>query len=89
MTEDALLWLSRGDLKGETESEKMAAQDRELKTEGHATKILKTETDNNCKLCQQYDYRIISGCPGLAKEQRAERYDRVCAKLHISICHKI
>ena len=89
VAEDALLWLSKGDLKGETENEIIAAQDRELKPKCHLTKILKTETDNNCKLCQQCDYHIISACPGLAKEQHAEIYDRVCVKLHISVCHKI
>jgi hypothetical protein len=40
---DRLLWLSRGDLKGETESEITAAQDRELQTKYHATVILQTD----------------------------------------------
>jgi len=38
---DIFLWLLRGDLKGETESEIMAAQ-----TKYHVTKILQTETDS-------------------------------------------
>jgi len=38
--EDTFLWLSRGDLKGETESEIIVAQDRTLQTKYHATKIL-------------------------------------------------
>jgi len=38
---DTSLWLLRGDLKGETESEIMAAQ-----TKYHVTKILQTETDS-------------------------------------------
>jgi hypothetical protein len=50
VAEDTLLWLSKGDLKGKIESEIIAAQDREIKTKFHTTKILKTETDNNCKL---------------------------------------
>jgi len=33
VAEDALLWLSKGDLKGETESEIIAAQDRKLKNQ--------------------------------------------------------
>ena len=40
--EDMLLCLLRGDLKGETESEIMAAQDQVLQTKYHATKILQT-----------------------------------------------
>jgi hypothetical protein len=42
--EDMLLWLSRGDFKGETEREIMAAQDQALQTKCHATKILKTDS---------------------------------------------
>jgi hypothetical protein len=38
-----LSWLLRGDLKVETESEIIAAQDQALQTKYHAAKILKTE----------------------------------------------
>jgi hypothetical protein len=48
--EDMLLWLSSGDLKGETESEILAAQDQALQTKHHATKILNTEADSKCRL---------------------------------------
>jgi hypothetical protein len=66
------LWQSRGDLKGKTGSEIMAAQDQALRTKYHATKILQTETDNKCGFCKQFDgtmEHIISACPILAKEQ--------------------
>jgi hypothetical protein len=66
-----LLWLLRGDVKAENESEITAAQDLVLQTNYHATGILKTETDSKCRLCQQYKKtvdRIISACPILAKE---------------------
>jgi hypothetical protein len=48
--EDTVLWLLRGDLKWETGSEIMAAQDQVLQTEYHATKILQTEMDSKCRL---------------------------------------
>jgi len=48
--EDTLLWLLRGDLKGETGSEIMATQDQALQTEYHATKILQTDIDSKCRL---------------------------------------
>jgi len=51
--EDAFIWLMRGDLKGETESEITRAQGQALQTKYHATKILQTETDNKCRLCKQ------------------------------------
>ena len=79
--EDTFFWLSKGDLKAETESEIVAAQDQVLQTKYYVTKILNTESDSKCRLCQQFDEaidHIISACPILAKEQYIKRYDRVC-----------
>jgi hypothetical protein len=45
--EDTFLWLPKGDLEVETESEIKAAQDHALNTKYCATKILHTETDSN------------------------------------------
>jgi len=87
--EDMFLWLSKGDLKAETESEIVAAQDQALQTKYYATKILDTETDSKCRLCQQFDEtidHIISACLILAKQQYIKRHDRVCAQLHFNIC---
>ena len=70
--EDTFLWLSKGDLNAKTESEIAAVQDQALHTKYYATKILSTETDSKCRLCQQFDEtidHIISACPILAKEQ--------------------
>jgi len=70
--EDTFLWLSKGDLKAETESEIVAAQDQALRTKYYATKTLNTDTESKCRLCQQFDERIdhiISACPILGKEQ--------------------
>jgi len=75
--EDMFLWLSKGDLKAETESEIVTAQDQALQTKYCATKILNTETDSKCRLCQQLEEtidHILSACPILAKEQ----YCSVC-----------
>jgi len=87
--EDTFLWLSKGDLKAETESEIVAAQDQGLQTKYYATKILNTETDSKCRLCQQFDETIdhtISACLILVKEQYIKRHDRVCAQLYFNIC---
>jgi hypothetical protein len=40
---DTFLWLSKGDLKAETVSEIVAAQDQALNTKYYATKILHTQ----------------------------------------------
>jgi hypothetical protein len=69
--EDTFLWLLKGDLRGETGSE-ITAQDQALRTKCHATKILQTETDSKCRLCQPFDEtveHIIPTCPIVAKEQ--------------------
>jgi hypothetical protein len=70
--EDTFLWLSKGGLKAETESEIVAAQDEALNTKYHDTKIVNRETDSKCRLCQPFNGtidHIISACPILAKEQ--------------------
>jgi phospholipid N-methyltransferase len=63
-----------------------------LNTKYYATKILNTETDSKCRLCQQFDEtidHIISACPILAKEQYVKRLDKVSAQLHFNICNEI
>jgi hypothetical protein len=82
--EDTFLWLLRGDLKVETESEIIAAKDLALQIKYHAMKILQTEADSKCRLCQQFDKtidHITSVFPILATEQYTKRHDRVCAQL--------
>jgi len=48
----------------------VVAQDQALQTKYYASKILSTETDSKCRLCQQFDEtidHIISACPILQK----------------------
>jgi len=89
--EDTLLWLSKGDLEAENESEIVEAQDQALQRKYYATKILDTETDSKRRLCLQFDEtldHIITACPILAKEQYIKRHDRVCEQIHFNICRK-
>jgi hypothetical protein len=86
--EDTFLWLSKGGLKAETESEILAAQDRALITKCYDIKVLHTERDSKCRLCQQLDEtinHIISTCPILAKEQYSKRHDRLSAQINFNI----
>ncbi len=67
--EDTFLWLCRGDLTGQTESEIIVAQERSLQTKYYVTKILQTETYSKCRLCKQFDEtveHIISACTIMA-----------------------
>jgi hypothetical protein len=63
------LWLSKGDLKAETESEIMAAQAQALQTKYNVIKILQTAKDSKCRLCHQLEGTagIVSACPVLTK----------------------
>ena len=86
------LWVLRGELKAEAESEIMVAQGQALQTKYHATRILHTETDSKCRLSRQFGetiYHIISACPILVKEQYIKIHDRVFAQLHFNICKEI
>ena len=80
--EDMFLWLSRGNLKGQTTS------DQALQTKYHATKILPTEADNKCRLCQQFHEtvpRIMSVWPVMAIEQYMKGQDSVSAELDFNM----
>ena len=87
--EDTFLWLSKGDLKAETEKEIVAGQDQALNTKYYATKILHTETDSKCRLRQQHDNTIdhmTSARTILAKEKYVKRHDKVSAQIYLNIC---
>ena len=63
-------------VKAENESEIVAAQDQALQTKYYETKILNTETDNKCRVCQQFDEtidHIIATCTILAKKTVHEK----------------
>jgi len=78
--EDTCLYLWRGDLKRETESEIIAAQGQALQTKYHVRRILQTERVSKRRLCKQFDEtveHIILACPVLANEQYIKRHDRV------------
>jgi hypothetical protein len=90
--EDTFLWLSKGDLKAETESKIVAAHDQALNMKYYTTKILHTEMDSKCRLCQQHDEtidHITSACPILAKEQYVKRHDKASAQILFNTCREI
>jgi hypothetical protein len=52
--EQSYQWLKFGDIKGETESVIMAAQDQAISTNYFKKKVLKQEIESKCRLCKQY-----------------------------------
>jgi len=87
--EESYRRLKSGDIKGETESTIVAAQDKANSTNYFKNKILKQEIESKCRLCKQHEETIdhlSSGCPILAKNEYLMRHDKVCTHLHYSIC---
>ena len=54
-TEQSYRWLKSGDIKGETESTIVAAQDQTIGTKYFKNKILKEEIGSKCRLCLQQE----------------------------------
>jgi hypothetical protein len=82
-------WLKFVDIKGETESTIVAAQDQAISTNYFKRKILKEEIESRCRQCKEYEETIdhlTSGFPILAKNEYVIRHDKVYTRLHYSIC---
>jgi hypothetical protein len=90
--EQSYRWLKFGDIKGETESTVVAAQDQAISTNYFEGQILKEEIESRCRLCKEYEETIdhlTSGCPILAKNKYVIRHDKVWTHLHYSIRKKL
>ena len=77
--EQSYQWLKFGDIKGETESTTLAAQDQVISTNYFKNKILKEKTDSKCWLCKHVetmDY-LTSICPILVKNE----YLTLCCRM--------
>jgi hypothetical protein len=67
--EQSYRWLKFGDIKEDTESTIVAAEDQAISTNYFKRKILKEEIESRCRLCKEYEETIdhlTSGCPILA-----------------------
>jgi len=56
--EQSYCWLKSGDIKGETESTIMTAQDQASSTNYFKNKILNKEIESKCRLCKQHEETI-------------------------------
>jgi len=86
---ESYCWLKSGDIKGETESTTLAAQDQAISTNYFTNKILKEEIKSKWQLCKQHENttdHLTSGCPIPAKNEYLMRHDKVCTHLHYSKC---
>ena len=73
-------WLTRGELKKETESVITAAQDQALRTNAVKAKIDKTRVDSKCRMCLNADEtvgHVVCECSKLALRDYKARHDSV------------
>ena len=79
------MWLRKGNLKGETESFLIAAQNNTIRTNHNKARIDTTQQNSKCKLCSDRDEtitHIISKCSKLAQKEYKSRHDSVGKGIH-------
>ncbi|KAF2882012.1 hypothetical protein ILUMI_24160 [Ignelater luminosus] len=87
--EQTYRWLRKGELKGETESLIIAAQDETINTRYHKKNLLKHNINSKCRLCEEHEEtteHIIAECTILAKHEYIKRHNQVCRNPHYNIC---
>ena len=85
-------WLRRGNLKRETESLIIAAQDNAIRTNYVKAKIDRTQQNSKCRMCGERDEtvnHIISECSKLAQREYKTRHDWVGKVIHWELCKKL
>ena len=90
-TSDSWDWLTKGDLKRETESLLVAAQDQALNTNSIKKSVYRQVTSDKCRLCGEKVENvthIVSACKMLAQREYKRRHDKVCSHLHWCLCRK-
>ena len=84
------VWLQNGDLKRETESLIVAAQNQSIRTNLVKARIDKSQGDSLCRMCRKVDesiYHIVSGCSKLAQEYK-RRHDNLGKIVHWKLARK-
>ena len=84
-------WLRKGNLKRETESLLIAAQENVIRTNHIKARIDKTQQNSKCRLWSDGDEtinHIKSECSKLAQKEYKARYDWVGKVVHREMCRK-
>ena len=84
-------WLSKGDLKPETEALICAAQEQALRTNYTKYNIDKTADSPLCRLCGEKGESVghlVSECQKLAQKEYKRRHDNVARIVHWELCGK-
>ena len=89
--EDRWLWLKQGNLKRETESLILAAQEQAIRTNVIKAKIDNTQEQSKCRMCGEKDETVnhlISECSKMAQREYKRRHDWVGRRVHWDVCKK-
>ena len=83
-------WLRKGNLKRETESLLIAAQDNATRINHMKVRIDKTQQNSKCRLCSDRDNSInhISDCSKLAQREYKASHNWVDKVIHWDMCKK-
>ena len=84
----SLAWVNSCFLDPSTESYLFAAQELALFTRYHERYILKSRSDDLCRICGKESetiYHILSGCDSLAKREYFVRHNAVCKYVHYMV----
>ena len=84
-------WLQNGDLKRETESLIVAAQNQSTRTNLVKARIDKSQGDSLCRICRKVDEsidHIVSGCSKLAQKEYKRRHDNLGKIVHLKLARK-
>ena len=85
-------WLRKGNLKRETESLLIAAENNAIRTNNIKAKVGKTQQNSRCRLCSDRDETInyiISVCSKLAQKEYKTRHDWMSKVIHWELCKKL
>ena len=86
-----MTWQRKGNLKRETESLPIAAQNNAIRTNFIKARKDKTQQNSKCRLCGDRDetiYHIISECSKVAQKEYKTRHDWVGKVIHREMCKK-
>ena len=81
-------WLRKGNLKRETESLLVAAQDNAIRTNHIKATIDKTQQNSKCRLCGDRDKTINHIISKLAQKDYKARHDWAGKVIHWEMCRK-
>ena len=90
-TNESFNWLCKGELKRETESLILAAQEQALNTNSVKARIYHLQENDTCRLCggaAENVTHIVSGCKKLAQKEYKRRHDKVACFIHWLLCKK-